>query len=90
VSVPAGASEVSYGFTVSNPDEVFNDRRVFQLAPVSDSVWSLQQTNDAIEAMMDSYLEDINLTYPASGGYTVDAFRSYTCQNVEGDTWPTP
>ncbi|QEQ93608.1 hypothetical protein SEA_ZUKO_30 [Streptomyces phage Zuko] len=90
MSIPAGANKVTYRFGVTNPDEVLFDVREFTLGGNPTNVWSLQQTNDQIQTMMDNYLEDVNAAYPASGGYTVQASRTYTCQNVEGDTWPTP
>lgn len=90
MSVPSGAMKVTYEFSVTNPEEVMYERREFELNSLSTQVWSQQESNNQIETMMDNYLEDINTTYPVSGGYTVGASRSYTCQNIEGDTWPTP
>ncbi len=88
MSIPSGATKVTYTFGVTNPDEVLYDRKEFELP--SSPVWSSQEMNDQVETMMNNYLEDINTTYPSSGGYTVEASRSYTCQGIEGDTWPTP
>lgn len=89
MSIPTGASQVHYNLGGINTDEsVWN---VVLSFPISGGpVWSAQELNDRVEAMMDSYLEDSNLTYPPSAGWTNTGSRVYDCSNVQGDTWPTP
>lgn len=90
MAIPDGAFEVTYRIGVQNSEgDVFNlIPRTFALSDDS-PIRTVVQTDAEYEAVMDSILEDTNATYPASGGYTVNAGRSYTCTQ-DGDTWPTP
>lgn len=93
MSVPENSTEVSYTFNVMDggSNEVFSDSRKYNLIHQGNySIWSLQRVSDEVESMMDSYRQDINATYPASGGFTLSASRRFTQvnQNVVGDAWP--
>lgn len=94
MSVPENSTEVSYFFTVMDTgtsEEVFSDTRKYNLVHMSNySIWSLQRVSDEVEAMMNSYREDINTTYPTSGGFELTALRRFTQinTNVAGDAWP--
>lgn len=88
MSIPTGAFEVTYHVNVQNGEgDVFNMiPRTFAL--VDDSpIRTLDQSDVEYQAMMENILESTNETYPASAGYTVAAWRQYTCTQA-GDAWP--
>lgn len=88
MSVPSGAFEVRYQVSVGNLDgDVFvPPARVFPLE-ADGQFRTVAQLDAEYQAVMDSYVEEVNTAYPASGGYTVNGDRTYTCRQT-GDTWP--
>lgn len=100
MSIPTGATEVTYSFPIEKELEPglwdFRDDGgtfIFSLSPITDAGSSVdvtpQERSDMAEAAMDSYLSNLTEAVSGASDYRVSASRSYTMPNQTGDTWPT-